>query len=387
MLKRKNCQVNGRSVDKMGDNRSVSKRSKSLPSISMKTKSFQGHFEDAPSNTVDAQLRELDTVRVRQFSTTIKGLVKMSDIRKNDRRQSDHSITSYRRNSYFIISDVCDDHGRRNSENVNNVSRRNSAFISSRCTPVRQSPSPTACNIMANEYTLLNQNIFPECSKELVHYECPPEYHVLVVGSAGVGKSAIINQFTTSEFLGAADVHTDSNEQRTSVTVILNNEESVIHLIEENSMTTFHEITDYHVDAYMIVYSCADRNTFQSASIELKRLSEENGSCKTVMIVANKVDLARKRLVSYEEGRILAHSCNFKYIETSAALNHNIDELLAGILSQIRKKQGDQCVTDSAISTIKPRQPKGLTDAFKTAFKGVFCKKPKIHSCEKLYDE
>jgi len=50
----------------------------------------------------------------------------------------------------------------------------------------------------------------------------------------------------------------------------------------------------------MIVYSCADRASFRSASMTLKRLKEELDSTKTVMIVANKVDLARKRHVTSE---------------------------------------------------------------------------------------
>ena len=38
----------------------------------------------------------------------------------------------------------------------------------------------------------------------------------------------------------------------------------------------------------------------------------------------------------FSEGLSIAHQYSCKYIETSAALNHNVDELLVGILSQIR---------------------------------------------------
>jgi Rad/Gem-related GTP binding protein 1 len=86
------------------------------------------------------------------------------------------------------------------------------------------------------------------------------------------------------------------------------------------------------------------------------------------------------------EGRSLAYSYNCKYIETSAALNHNIDELLAGLLSQIRLKQYGEYVRDNMIGPKKQRQQKGLTGALKTAFRGVFGKKQKISSCENLYE-
>lgn len=41
-------------------------------------------------------------------------------------------------------------------------------------------------------------------------------------------------------------------------------------------------------------------------------------------------------LLCISEGISIAHQYSCKYIETSAALNHNVDELLVGILSQIR---------------------------------------------------
>lgn len=87
----------------------------------------------------------------------------------------------------------------------------------------------------------------------------------------------------------------------------------------------------------------------------------------------------------FSEGRVLANSYNCKYIETSAALNHNIDELLAGVISQIRLKQYGQFIKDDMNSNKKQRQ-KGLTGALRTAIRGVFGKKQKISGCENLYE-
>lgn len=41
------------------------------------------------------------------------------------------------------------------------------------------------------------------------------------------------------------------------------------------------------------------------------------------------------------EGRYLACTCRAKYIEVSVGINHNVDELLVGILTQIRLKRAD----------------------------------------------
>lgn len=40
----------------------------------------------------------------------------------------------------------------------------------------------------------------------------------------------------------------------------------------------------------------------------------------------------------FAEGKALATSYDCKFIETSVGINHNVDELLVGLLSQIRLK-------------------------------------------------
>ena len=51
--------------------------------------------------------------------------------------------------------------------------------------------------------------------------------------------------------------------------------------------------------------------------------------------MGNKVDLERSRQVTAEEGKDLANCYDAKFIETSAGLEHNVDELLVGVLKQI----------------------------------------------------
>ncbi|CAH0403264.1 unnamed protein product [Chilo suppressalis] len=43
--------------------------------------------------------------------------------------------------------------------------------------------------------------------------------------------------------------------------------------------------------------------------------------------------------IKLKEGKSLATSYECKFIETSVGINHNVDELLVGLLTQIRLKQ------------------------------------------------
>ncbi|VVC95821.1 unnamed protein product [Leptidea sinapis] len=60
---------------------------------------------------------------------------------------------------------------------------------------------------------------------------------------------------------------------------------------------------------------------------------------RPALLVANKIDLARSRAVSTQDGKCLACTYKAKFIEVSVGINHNVDELLVGILNQIRLKK------------------------------------------------
>lgn len=51
--------------------------------------------------------------------------------------------------------------------------------------------------------------------------------------------------------------------------------------------------------------------------------------------MGNKADLARSRVITTSEGKTLAKSIEAKFIETSSGIQHNVDELLVGILKQV----------------------------------------------------
>ena len=57
---------------------------------------------------------------------------------------------------------------------------------------------------------------------------------------------------------------------------------------------------------------------------------------KSVILVGNKTDLARSRQVQTEDSCNAAILAGVKFVETSAGIGHNIDELLVGIVMQCR---------------------------------------------------
>ena len=88
-----------------------------------------------------------------------------------------------------------------------------------------------------------------------------------------------------------------------------------------------------------MLLNIADFTLFFSESLKdtLAWLCENNClSGKSCILVGNKADLARTRAVDTAEGCDLAVQYGLKFTETSPGLGHHIDELLVGIVMQLR---------------------------------------------------
>ncbi|KAG7211438.1 hypothetical protein KM043_010723 [Ampulex compressa] len=162
-------------------------------------------------------------------------------------------------------------------------------------------------------------------------------YAVAMLGARGVGKTALISQFMTSECINAYDRQRDVPSEQ-SVFVMLNGEESELRFLNiANPKTEFDNIP--LPDAFVVMYSVIDKASFQRAEEYLARLHDQDLlRGRPAILVGNKVDLVRSRVVSSQDGKCMACTYRAKFIEISVGINHNVDDLLVGILNQIRLK-------------------------------------------------
>ncbi|XP_057329998.1 GTP-binding protein RAD-like isoform X1 [Microplitis mediator] len=164
-------------------------------------------------------------------------------------------------------------------------------------------------------------------------------YKVGMLGAAGVGKTALTAQFTTSEYICAYDASLDDEYGQKSVSVMIDGQEAELEIVDHpaSEMAVESFCATYNPDVYVVVYSVVDRPSFKVAEEILLYLWESDYmATHGVILVGNKVDLERKREVTTLVGRRLANSCGCKFIETSSGLAHHVDELLVGILAQIK---------------------------------------------------
>ncbi|ESN99055.1 hypothetical protein HELRODRAFT_67160, partial [Helobdella robusta] len=162
-----------------------------------------------------------------------------------------------------------------------------------------------------------------------------------VLGDQGVGKTTLLQQFFTSEFMGNADLVFDKEYEKT-VSVEIDGQETTVTFVDlpSNNVKILQIYKPQNsqqyseIDAFIVCYSITDRQSFDFALSLLREFRHRTDTA--VILVANKSDLVRSRKVTFEEGRSVCRKYNCKFIEVSAAFNHCVDDLLVGLVHQIR---------------------------------------------------
>ncbi|KOB52138.1 GTP-binding protein RAD, partial [Operophtera brumata] len=107
-------------------------------------------------------------------------------------------------------------------------------------------------------------------------------YRVLVLGAPGVGKSSLVGQFMTSEYLHAYDTSIDDESGERSVCVLLAGEESEITFLDA---PPDHAVTDGCAHGYCVVYSTAERSSFAEAEKRLQALWAAGHTARRAVIL------------------------------------------------------------------------------------------------------
>ncbi|KAF0292466.1 GTP-binding protein REM 1 [Amphibalanus amphitrite] len=141
----------------------------------------------------------------------------------------------------------------------------------------------------------------------------PAIHHVVPLGGAGVGKTALVRQFLSSEYMNGYDT-AGGLGGAPALTVYVDERET-----------------------RLVIYSVTDAASFsEAASLAAAALHLRRHVPARRYTGGNKADLVRARVVSTAEGRHLAMAHGCKFIECSGGMNHRVDELLAGLASQLR---------------------------------------------------
>ncbi|KAK1783808.1 ras family-domain-containing protein [Copromyces sp. CBS 386.78] len=165
------------------------------------------------------------------------------------------------------------------------------------------------------------------------------EFHIVVLGTGGVGKSCLTAQFVHNEWIESYDP-TIEDSYRTQVSV--DGRQVILEILDTAGTEQFVAMRDLYMKAgqgFLLVFSI----TSQASLDELSTLREEIIRIKDdekipIVMVGNKADLLDQRAVDRKEAFAISQQWNAPYYEASARTRTNVDQVFIDLCRQMLRR-------------------------------------------------
>ncbi|XP_050310214.1 ras-related protein Ral-a [Anthonomus grandis grandis] len=176
----------------------------------------------------------------------------------------------------------------------------------------------------------------------------PALHKVIMVGSGGVGKSALTLQFMYDEFVEDYEpTKADSYRKK----ILLDGEEVQIDILDTAGQEDYAAIRDNYFrsgEGFLCIFSITEDESFQ-ATQEFREqiLRVKNDDNIPFLLVGNKCDLEEKRKVSFQEAQDRATKWGVPYVETSAKTREHVDKVFYDLMREIRARKKEENKTSN----------------------------------------
>ena len=166
------------------------------------------------------------------------------------------------------------------------------------------------------------------------------EYKIILLGEFNVGKSSIIAQFVDNNY---QKIEKQKNCKNKCKSIAVDSETvAKLELYDSSGEEKFNKTlpNQFYKDAYgaIIVYDITNKESFNKIKFWINEIISKCPSDTIILIIGNKTDI-KERVVSYDEGNLLAQKYQIEYFETSAKTGNNITLIFEKLLFEIIKKQ------------------------------------------------
>jgi len=166
------------------------------------------------------------------------------------------------------------------------------------------------------------------------------EYHIVVLGAGGVGKSCLTAQFVQNVWIESYDPTIEDSYRKQ---IEVDGRQCILEILDTAGTEQFTAMRELYMkqgQGFLLVFSI----TSMSSLNELAELREQIIRIKDdenipLVIVGNKSDLEEDRAVSRARAfAVSQHWGNAPYYETSARRRANVDEVFVDLCRQIIRK-------------------------------------------------
>ena len=181
---------------------------------------------------------------------------------------------------------------------------------------------------------------------------------IMILGESMVGKTCLINRYTNDKFGGRYLCTVGIDFQKKIIEK--NNKKILLQIWDTAGQERFRNVTKNYFNTsqgFVLAYDINNRESFEKVEYwieEIKSKADENIKC---ILIGTKCDMD-KREVNEEEGIELGQKFGYKFLETSAKENINVNETFETLVSEIISDYEGNKRNSLTLSTNKIRKKK-----------------------------
>ena len=165
------------------------------------------------------------------------------------------------------------------------------------------------------------------------------EYKIVVLGSGGVGKSALTVQFVQGIFVEKYDPTIEDSYRKQ---VEVDGQQCMLEILDTAGTEQFTAMRDLYMkngQGFVLVYSITAQSTFNDLQDLREQILRVKDSEEVPMVlVGNKCDLEDERVVGKDQGLNMAKMFgNSSFMETSAKAKIGVTDIFFDLVRQINK--------------------------------------------------
>merc|ERR1712125_184271 len=168
------------------------------------------------------------------------------------------------------------------------------------------------------------------------------EYKIVVLGSGGVGKSALTVQFVQGVFVEKYDPTIEDSYRKN---IEVDGIQCLLEILDTAGTEQFTAMRDLYMkngQGFVLVYSIIAKSTFNDLTDTRDQISRvKDSESVPIMLVGNKCDLNEQRVVEMDAGQELANTWGAEFMEASAKAGINVEPVFSKLVQFINKQQAN----------------------------------------------
>ena len=110
------------------------------------------------------------------------------------------------------------------------------------------------------------------------------------------------------------------------------------HVVGRERFHSFSPMYFRGAHGIILVYDITNKDSFDAIPKWIGDIEQHVGTSTVFMIVGNKCDLEKERIISQQQGKEMADQHNALWMEASAKTDTNVDQIFAQMAQMLKKK-------------------------------------------------